>query len=153
MKNIFVLVISLLLLASCGDGNEKAAQENTDPAGDHIVSTYVNGNPKLVQTYEVVDGKRLAIYEKEYYEDHTILKEGRLNNGKRDGLWKSFRRDGLLWSEGNYDNGVRHGITVTYHPNGQKYYYGEYNKGLKSGVWKFYDEEGNFVKEEDFNKK
>lgn len=153
MRILFVSIISLLLMASCGGETEKTNQKNTIPGGDHIISTYANGKPKLVQTFKTENGKSSAVYEKEYYEDYSILKEGGLKNGNRIGLWKSFRRDGLLWSEGYYSDGIRNGITITYHPNGQKYYSGEYTKGVKTGLWKFYNEEGKLIKEKDFSKK
>lgn len=165
MKNIFILVISLFILASCGNENSdsntdnstkqetKTTQETVAPDGEHIVSTYTNGNPKITRTYKVDGEKRTAVYEKENYEDGNLLKEGGLKNGKRDGEWKSFRRDGILWSEGFYVDGVRNGTTITYHPNGKKYYEGHYTNGSKSGNWKFYDRDGNMVKEESYDKK
>ena len=163
MKNILILVISLLVFASCGSNNsknndnsakqEKAKAETIAPDGDHIVSTYTNEKPKIVRTYKVEGEKRTAIFEKEYYEDGNLLKEGGLKNGKRNGEWKSYRRDGILWSNGNYIEGVREGTTITYHPNGKIYYEGHYSKGAKSGAWKFYDRDGKMVKEENFDKK
>lgn len=163
MKNILILLMSVLVFASCGSDNsnkntdesvkgEQAVQEIAKPDGNHIVSSYANGTPKIIRTYEAEGEKRTAIYEKENYEDGSILKEGSLKNGKRDGVWKSFRRDGILWSEGNYTEGVRNGTTITYHPNGKKYYEGHYTNGSKSGSWKFYDRDGNMVKEENFDK-
>ncbi len=164
MKNIFILVISLLVLSSCGSdtanndsdkstNEDKVVIENAKPDGDQVVSTYTNGNPKITRTFKVEGEKRTAVYEKENYEDGNLLKEGGLKNGKRDGEWKSFRRDGILWSEGYYVDGVRNGTTITYHPNGKKYYEGHYTNGSKSGNWKFYDRDGNMVKEENYDKK
>ena len=163
MKNILILVISLFVLASCGSDNSKDTGDNSvkqtktqkiaAPDGEHVISTYTNEKPKIVRTYEVEGEKRTAVYEKEYYEDGNLLKEGGLKNGKRNGEWKSYRRDGILWSNGNYIEGIRDGITITYHPNGKIYYEGHYSKGSKSGVWKFYDRDGKMVKEENFDKK
>ena len=44
-------------------------------------------------------------------------------------------------------NGVNHGKTTTWHENGEKYYEGFYTEGERSGVWKFWDENGEFIKE------
>jgi len=162
MKNFIVLLVSIVMLASCGSENANKTVESNDnkvaedivqtPDGDHIISSYANGNPKVVKTFTLEGEKREAVYEKEHYEDGNILKEGGLKNGKRHGIWKSYRRDGILWSEGNYDEGMRDGITITYHPNGKKYYEGEYNNGIKSGNWKFYNNQGEVVKEENYDK-
>jgi len=151
MKHLFVLLISLVLLYSCEE--EKSNQNNEYSEGEQIISYFDNGNPRLVKTFIIKDGESVAVYEKEYYENSAVLKEGPIKNGKRDGLWKSFRGNGLLWSEGHYIEGVRDGITITYHPNGNKYYEGYFSKGLKSGKWKFYNDEGMLLKEEDFDKK
>ncbi|NOY51152.1 MAG: hypothetical protein GXO88_11405 [Chlorobi bacterium] len=162
MKKILVVVMSLFLLASCGSENTNNDKNDTDsnkqevntrPDGDHVITSYANGNAKVVKTFEVKDDKLIAVYEKEYYEDGALLKEGKLKNGKREGLWKSYRRDGILWSEGEYSTGLRNGITTTYHPNGKVYYRGSYTNGSKSGRWEFFNNEGEKVKEENFDKK
>ena len=162
MKNILILAISLFVLASCSNNasnkdDGKVSTENTitkvsDSNGEHVISSYANGTPKIIREYKTEGEQRVAVYEKENYEDGKLLKEGGLKNGKRHGLWKSYRRDGILWSEGDYNEGVRNGITITYHPNGKMYYQGEYTNGKKSGKWTFYNNEGQVVKEENFSK-
>lgn len=160
MKTFIALLLSLTVLISCGheNPNNKTSNNNTSQNtsksdGEEVISTFPNGFPKLVQSYVITDGKRVAIYEKENFENGNISKEGGIKNNKRHGLWKSFRPDGLLWSEGNFVDGQRDGIAKTYHPNGKKYYDGFYTKGIKSGLWKFYDEKGLIVKEVDYDKK
>lgn len=159
MKKLLMIALSLFLMASCA--NDKTAGTDTndelkkevkqEPDGDHVITSYTNGNPKVVKTFEVRGEKLIAVSEKEYYEDGALLKEGKLKDGKHDGLWKSYRRNGVLWSEGNFKNGLRNGVTTTYHPNGKIYYLGEYTNGSKSGNWKFYNNEGKLVKEENFD--
>lgn len=120
--------------------------------GKEVISRYTNGAAQIERDYKMIDGKRLAVFEWEYYEDGNILKEGPLGaTEKRHGTWKSYYRDGILWSEGGFTNGLRQGITVTYHPNGKKYYEGQYNKAQKSGVWKFFKENGEFDYEIDYD--
>ncbi|MFK5856971.1 MAG: hypothetical protein QM503_12640 [Bacteroidota bacterium] len=140
-KIVLVLMIAVFFTA-CG-GDSSSNPERTD-----IISSYANGQPQMERDFKMNDGKRLAVYEREYYEDGNLLKEGPLSiNEKRDGLWKSYYRDGVLWSEGEYNNGVREGKTVTYFANGKKYYEGQFVKAQKSGLWKFYNEDGEFVNE------
>ncbi len=141
-KSALYLAIAIVIgiFSACSNsGNEKSLE------GAEVIESYANGNPRIERDYKMIDGKRLAVYEREYYADNKILKEGPLDsNESRDGLWKSYRQDGMLWSEGEYKNGVRQGKTITYHPTGNIYYEGRFNKGQKSGVWKFYKENGEF---------
>jgi antitoxin component YwqK of YwqJK toxin-antitoxin module len=120
--------------------------------GTEVISSYANNQPQIERDYKMVDGKRLAVYEREYYEDGNLLKEGALSNSeKRDGLWKSYHRDGVIWSEGAYIDGIREGTTITYFANGNKYYEGQFAKAKKVGVWKFWTEDGEFEKEINFD--
>ena len=40
-------------------------------------------------------------------------------NGKRNGIYKSYRNNGQLKEEVNYIDGKKHGIEKLYHENGQ----------------------------------
>lgn len=160
MKKLLMIFLILFLMASCDfyktedatSNFELKEEQNQVSNGDHVITSFANGNPKVVKTFEVKGNKLIAVYEKEYYEDGTLFKEGKLKNEKREGFWKSYRPNGILWSEGNFKNGHRNGVTTTYHPNGNIYYLGEYTNGSKSGNWKFYNNEGKLVKEENFDK-
>jgi len=141
-KVVLVLMIAVFFTA-CGGANSSKELERTD-----IINSYTNGQTQLERDFKVVEGKRKAVYEREYYEDGNLLKEGPLSvNEKRDGLWKSYYRDGVTWSEGDYADGIREGKTITYFANGKKYYEGQFVRAQKTGVWKFYNEQGEFVNE------
>ncbi len=149
MNKIVLILMIAVFFTACGDGNSSKNLERTD-----IISSYANGTPQIERDYKMIDGKRLAVYEREYYEDGNLLKDGPLSdNEKRDGLWKSYYRDGVIWSEGEYNNGIREGKTVTFFPNGKKYYEGQFLKAQKAGVWKFYNEQGEFVNETFYDQK
>lgn len=146
-KVVLISIVAIFFAAgnSCNSGNSLE--------GTEVLSSYANGTPQMERDYKMIDGKRLAVYEREYYEDGNLLKEGRLSSAeKRDGYWKSYYRDGVLWSEGNYIVGIREGKTITYFANGNKYYEGQFAKAKKVGVWKFWTEDGKFDKEIDFDK-
>ncbi len=137
-----------VLFAACGNSNSGKNLE-----GKEVIASYANGFPHLERDFKMVDGKRLAVYEREFYEDGNLLKEGPLSSEEqRDGNWKSYYRDGVLWSEGDFNNGVREGKTITYFANGNKYYEGQFLNGTKSGAWKFWNEKGEFVNEIHFDK-
>jgi len=144
MNRIILILVIAVLATACGN----SSSGNKPIEGTETISSYANGTPQIERDFELVDGKRLAVYEREYYEDGNLLKDGPLSiHEKRDGLWKSYYRDGVVWSEGEYADGIREGKTVTYFANGNKYYEGQFVKAQKSGVWKFYNEQGEFVNE------
>ncbi len=150
MNRIFLFLVIAVVFSACNENTPK----NKNLEGKEVISRYTNGIAQIERDYKMVDGKRFATYEWEYYEDGNVLKEGPLSSAeKRDGIWKSFYRDGKLWSEGEYKNGIREGRTVTYHDNGKKYYEGQFVKGQKSGIWKFYNKAGDFDNEIDFDKR
>jgi antitoxin component YwqK of YwqJK toxin-antitoxin module len=149
MNKVILFLVVAVLFTACDDSTPKKSLE-----GKEVISRYTNGIAQMERDYKMVDGKRFATYEWEYYEDGNVLKEGPLSSGeKRDGIWRSFYRDGILWSEGEYKNGIRDGRTVTYHSNGKKYYEGQFVRAQKSGIWKFYKENGDSDGEIDFDKK
>lgn len=141
MKKLVLFFMIAAVFTACDSNNGK----KKDLTGKEVLTRYTNGIAQIEREYKMVDNKRVAVYEWEYYEDGNTLKEGPLSKEeKREGSWKSFYRDGQLWSEGDFENGLRQGITITYHDNGNKYYEGQYNKNQKTGIWKFYDKNGEF---------
>jgi len=144
---IFISIIIGIFFTACDNNNTiKSAVVK------EVVGNYPDGSPQIERDFKVVDEKKIVVYEREYYEDGKLLKEGPLNDdSKRNGLWKSYYRDGVLWSEGDFVNGIREGKTVTYFSNGQKYYEGQFSKAKKSGVWKFYNEQGEFVYDKNYD--
>lgn len=89
----------------------------------------------------------------EFYKNGKLRMEGKLINGKREGVWKSYYEDGNLWSVGMYVNGKRQGTGVVFYSNGKKYMEGDYKDDVRDGKWFFYNEKGDLIKEVDFNKK
>jgi antitoxin component YwqK of YwqJK toxin-antitoxin module len=103
------------------EGNRVAAPDSTTvPAS--------NGNGPV--TIHTADGGRM---------------EGRLENGKRTGLWTSHHPDGTIRSRATYVDGLEEGPTEVFHPNGMTYYTGRYRAGKPVGEWTFYDRMGNEV--------
>jgi antitoxin component YwqK of YwqJK toxin-antitoxin module len=155
MKKYIFFIMIAVTIASCSSCNdEKTKQKAEDPyqisENDSVFMTFKNGNPRIIRTFEFVNGKQVFLDEREYYESGQKRMEGPLQNRRREGLWKSYYEDGKIWSEGEYKDGLRDGITITYHPNGVKRFEGAFYKSKKSGIWKFWDENGEFVKEMDF---
>lgn len=154
MRNLVLILLSAVVLSSCGTNEQKQKQnKGLQSDKEFVMSTFANGAPQVTWEYGDVDGKRAPVYQREYNEDSTLFKEGPMKNLRRTGDWKSYYRDGTIWSESSYKDGVINGKTVTYFPNGKKRYEGYFKNASKTGVWKFWNEDGEFVKEVDMDKK
>lgn len=142
MRRIILYVIIVSLFASCSNEGPKEVKVGK---GEKVVTAFANGSPQVVRELQEVDGKVVAVYEKEYYEDGNLLKEGAIADNQRHGLWKAYYRSGKIWNIGHYDHGVRTDSIKGYYTNGNLKYKGFYKDGNKSGTWMFYDENGDFV--------
>ena len=142
MKKAIVIFMIAAMFASCGDDGPKKVELKE---GEKIINTFTNGTPQIVREMVEKDGKLEAVYEKEYYEDGNLLKEGPIINNQRDGLWKSYYRSGKLWSEGYYEGGTRNDSIKGYYTNGQLKYVGIFDHGQKTDTWIYYDENGKLI--------
>lgn len=145
MKKYIILAFTVLAIISCNSGNDEKKDKFKLEDGEVIISKYINERPQIIRKAQEIDGVEKFIYEKEYYEDGNLLKEGPLKDDKRHGFWKSYYRDGTVWSEGEFTEGKREGIAKSYHPNSQVRYTGSFKNGRKSGEWRFYDENGELL--------
>ena len=69
-------------------------------------------------------------------------------NGKQNGLWETFHKDGQLSERVNYKNGIKHGLWEKFYDNGQLKTKVNYNNGkLIDGLWDVYDYIGINVKD------
>jgi len=142
MKKLIVLIVIAVVIASCGNDQEsgKVKLENNEK----VVTTFANGSPQIVRQFEKNDDTLVAVYEKEYYDDGNLLKEGPILNNKRNGKWKTYYRTGKIWNEGKYKEGVRDDTIKGYYVNGNLKYKGIFKDGEKTGVWLYFDENGKF---------
>ena len=135
MKRIVVFFALAMLVIACGKLTQK------------VESTYPNGNPQYVRYY---DRSGSCVKEEEYYENGTLKMSGVLQDGHREGEWKSYFEDGKVQSTGFFKNGLRYGPATVYHPTGQLFQEGCYDDGRRCGMWKFYDEQGYLLDSVDF---
>ena len=84
-----------------------------------------------------------------FYETGAKSSEGYLRDGKPDGYWKSFYRNGNLKAEGDRNNYELSGPWLFYNEDGVKTVEISYEGGLKNGLQKTF-REGQVVKEEPF---
>ena len=145
MKKIIMFLMVVLVVSSCSSGGGKSGKVKIE-SNETILESFANGTPRIVRVIKETDGKQDFEYEKEYYDDGNLLKEGPIVGNSKDGLWKTYYRDGVLWSEGYYVKGKREGATKSYYPNGKLKFEGAFTNGEKSGQWSFYKEDGSFHK-------
>jgi len=145
MKKIFMFLMVLFVISACDSGNGKIKKVKVN-SDEEVLESFANGSPRIVRIFKEKDGKSDFEYEKEYYEDGNLLKEGAIVDNAKNGVWKSYYRDGTLWSEGEFVKGKREGVTKSYYPNGKLKYEGAFTQGEKSGQWNFYNEDGSFDK-------
>ncbi|MCC6700873.1 MAG: hypothetical protein IT221_05075, partial [Fluviicola sp.] len=53
--------------------------------------------------------KDTLIAVKHYFSNGQLMYEGKMKNGKADGVWKWYHHDGKLWGLGKYSNGLKEG--------------------------------------------
>ncbi|HOY32251.1 MAG TPA: DUF3352 domain-containing protein [Bacteroidales bacterium] len=90
--------------------------ENIESAAEDIYFYEIDsGNFKVVLTAKDL-AKNGAV--KIYYADSTTIKaEGRVTNGKIEGLWRTYYEDGQIQSAVNYKEGMADGIALFYYDN------------------------------------
>ena len=88
----------------------------------------------------------------EWYPGHEQIKiEGRKDDqGRRQGIWKLYTKDGIEMSITVYTDGKKDGHIIVRYPTGILRYKGRYDMDERVGEWKFYDQSGQLTKTENF---
>lgn len=140
---MFLMVLLVISACDSGDGKVKKVKVEKD---EMVLESFANGSPRIVRVFKEREGKSDFEFEREFYEDGNLLKEGAIVDNAKSGVWKSYYRDGTLWSEGSFVKGKREGVIKSYYPNGKLKYEGSFKMGEKKGQWNFYNEDGSFDK-------
>ena len=79
----------------------------------------------------------------------TGKEQGKIKNGKKEGRWKIYNRDGRVDKEITFRNGKKTGFEVRYkyYSNGQLEYKGDYKNGKWDGPWVHYHQNGQLYEE------
>lgn len=109
-----------------------------------------------------------------FWENGSLKAEGRMIDGKEQGLWKEYYESGEKRAEVNYENGVREGPSIVFWPsggikregeyladqyngqwtswyeNGQKEEEGWFQHGKETGQWRLWDSLGHLTEEHDY---
>lgn len=134
-------------------GNENGTQQYFDVDGKKYYEAELKDGRILQFKYfdksgkVVADTKLKAKQEvKTYYSDGNVRWTGFLANGKRDGQWKEYARNGLLISEYNYNDGSLNGSAKTYFLNGKVFKELNYKNGELHGEYLEYFRNGKLYK-------
>ena len=68
--------------------------------------------------------------------------KGSIKNGKEEGFWEYYDKNGQLFRKGDFKNGKRKGSWETYYEGGQLWYKGDYKNGKREGSFESYNEDG-----------
>ena len=72
----------------------------------------------------------------------TGVHQGSFKDGRRDGPWEDYHKDGQLWSTGIYKYGRRDRLWEYYHKNGHLYQKTHNKDGKLDGLWEEYHYNG-----------
>lgn len=81
----------------------------------------------------------------QFYSTCTLRSQGKIVNGKREGVWQFFFSNGQPQTEATFVDGKEEGTYIVYRENGIPFYRGQYKAGKRTGEWEVYDEEANLV--------
>ena len=137
MKKLFLILLTLLAFACC-----------SSRLTEKVEARFPNEQPQYVRKY---DKSGDCVYETEYYESGQVRMEGAMKNGKRQGEWNAYLRDGRQWSKDVFKDGVLEGPSTVYWENGNLRWEGYYKEGKHCGEWKWYDEQGNLLRVEHYS--
>ncbi|MFA8300281.1 MAG: toxin-antitoxin system YwqK family antitoxin [Hyphomicrobiales bacterium] len=147
MNRVILFLLSAIIISACNSTTKETEFEQV------IVERYPGGEPKVVQYFEVFDGKRSLVKEESFYSCGKRMTSGKLSDNLRTGTWESYYKNGAKWTDAVYVKGINHGPANHWHENGKLYYKGQYKNGKRAGKWSFFDKEGHLLKEINYDKK
>ena len=123
----------------------KELVERNDLYYEKFTDIPFSGKVTGVQQGSIKNGKFDGAWVK-YHKNGQLFFKANYKNGKAEGAWFSYSDNGQLWEKGNFKNFKKEGDWVGYHENGQLSYTGNYKNGKVEGVLVYYNEDGTVVK-------
>ena len=154
MNKIYIF-FGLFLLASCTPSDiphEKLEERqgvfyevNSQIPYSGPIKTYYDNTFTLFREGNCIDGKKEGLWQN-YYKDGGLASEGNYIDGNKEGLWEFDYDKGIniqiLRTKGNYIDGKKEGLWEWYHDTGQLKSKGNNKDGKLDGLWESYDENG-----------
>jgi hypothetical protein len=108
--------------------------EDFRPYTGLVVTMYRDAPDAIEMSARLVDGRLDGPYER-FYRDGALFGVGTYRAGAWEGPFESFYRDGTLWMRGRYEGGVLDGPYVAYAEDGSVQEEGVYAAGAPCGRW------------------
>lgn len=121
-----------------------------DPKTGKVIfkGAYQNGEPTGVHREYNTEGEVIAA---KVYDQGIKLYEGIIDDeGRKQGPWKVFYRDGKLKAQGAYKNDLKVGQWRYFFKDGMVEQQGNYLAGNPNGFWTWYFEDGQTLREEEY---
>ncbi len=116
------------------------------PAEETVVQTWPDtGAPKEIHT-ELTEGAGTEV--RIMHGNGRIHIRGLLKDGVREGIWNTYREDGMPWSQVSYARGLKDGLFRTWHPGGIPHIEGQHRANQPDSTWRFYGTDGQLVQTE-----
>jgi hypothetical protein len=126
------------------DGFEVACERPDQPEGRRRqgpARTYYDDGG-LAKEERFKEGKLDGFFT-EWHRNGRVAREGAWSDGARTGAWRIYYEDGQLEEDCSYDGrGERHGRFAAYWPSGKRKVEGRFCHGLQCGNWTTWDEGG-----------
>lgn len=154
-RSFFILLAATFSFCAC---SENTKTESGLDLPDNVIE-------QVEERYPDQDGKsplKKAVYidtlthekvaERHFYESKKVYIENLFKNGKRNGPSMAFRdSSGIPWSLHTYVNDTLDGPYKVWHENGSLRIEGQYRMGKKIGNWRFLGEQGEILREVNFD--
>ncbi len=88
---------------------------------------------------------------RQYYETGELMEETGWKNGKQEGKFQIFYKNGKPYLQCKMHDDKRNGLCLVYYKNERLQLEAGYKNGLRHGEWKFFDDKGNFQYQLNYN--
>ena len=111
---------------------------------------YFNNTELIKQEMSFKNGKLNGNYTA-YFKNGNIRRKGEYSKGMYNGKWEQWTEEGKKLYEVHYKNDTLCGSFAVWYPTGVLKQKGIYARNSKSGVWTEYDEAGMIIKRMNYN--
>jgi antitoxin component YwqK of YwqJK toxin-antitoxin module len=149
LKASLIFISSALVMVACNNGKKNSQAPATSQNTPAVIQK-ADTQPKqqiMPKPQFMKDGLNTI-----RYDNGKIKMEGKTEDGKKTGEWKSYFEDGTLQSDEFFTEDQKDGKVIVYFPNGKKMYEGEAKMGALVGKWKYWDDKGNLTRTVDYSK-
>lgn len=108
-------------------------KNNVHPKKDKIYFWFKGG--AIHQAQYGVSGELLHGKYIKYFHSNQMAEQGYFKKGLKNGIWKTWYKNGILESVQKWHNGLPNGYSNRYSEDGNLIQKGVFSNGLKKGMW------------------